>query len=140
MITRLRSTAAMVDHIGLLSRAFAACPFVSSCVDALEEINKNIARDDVGLFVTERGVVLLEYQSGAFMRGVSVAHIYNSGGHADREELLHAVERFALEHKAPHVWGVDVNQRPRAYERLLRFWNPKRRGILYSYSVPRGAP
>jgi hypothetical protein len=78
-------------------------------------------------------MALVRDNTGAFMPGVHVTHIYNEGNHEARRALTEAINYFALERGAEMVWGTDINQRPKAYERLFRIWKPKRRGIMYCY-------
>ena len=140
MITRITNYFDFMFAHSFLRAAISTCPFVSDVDAALTEVRSVIADSDVALLIGSENnkmvaMALLRDNTGAFMRGINTTHIYNMGSAKIRAELLCAINGFAAERGQTLVWGTDINQRPKAYERLFSAWKPRPQGTLYKYDA-----
>ena len=132
---RITSVEQLKPYVDFVLEALATCPFVTDPRKALVEVARELSDPDVGLYVDPGvGLLLCRNNTGEFMKGVTGTHLYSKvpGAAVALMTQLHA---FAIERGAPEVFGVDVNQRPKAYERLFRRWNLTPEGQFFSYKV-----
>ena len=102
----------------LVVQALATDPLVTDPTAATVEIAGLLKNADFGLFVTDGGVIVVNCDRGALCPGCTVLHLYAPSG--QRKVLVEAAEKLARERGCNRIRGVDINQRPDAYERLFK--------------------
>ena len=135
LISRITSIEQLKPHVDFVLEALATCPFVTDTRKALVEVARELGDPDVLLIVDAPvGLLLGRNNPGEFMKGVTGTHLYSKAPGV-AVELMNQLHAFAIERGAPEVFGVDVNKRPKAYERLFRRWNLTPEGQFFSYKV-----
>lgn len=130
-VVRVTDAETLARVYRLVVQALVTDPLVTDPIAATIEIAGLLKNPDFGLFVTEGGVIVVDCNRGALCPGCTVLHLYAPKG--QRQVLVTAAEKLALERGCDRIRGVDINQRAEAYERLFK---PSRTiGVMYERSL-----
>lgn len=143
MIARIKQRGLLdLTHLhDFLLEALRTDPLVQRPERAVDELRTRVEDPTCGVFIgsTEHelaALLIADANLSEFSRAVVVVHIYNRGGIGMLRDLFKAMRVFKDEHGLERVHGIDINQQPRAYQRLFRLgaWRPKPVGMFYQFS------
>jgi hypothetical protein len=130
-VYRITNAADLARVYPLVVKALQSDPLVVDPFAAVVEAAGLVGNPDFGLFVTDGGVIVVDCNRSALCAGATVLHLYAPRG--QRKALVAAAEELARARGCNRIRGVDINQRPMAYERLFK---PSRTiGTLYERNL-----
>lgn len=130
-VLRVTHSEQLANLRSLVAEALATSPLVTDAAAAIIELAGKLNDPDLGLFVCDGGMLLIECRRGFLSPGCTVVHVYCPKG--GRKELLAAGTTLAKERGCTRWFGVDINKRGEAYERLIK---PDREiGMMYEGNI-----
>mgnify|MGYP001117232690 CR=1 FL=1 len=142
-VIRVRNPAAI--NMGpireVLEAGFSNLPLIEDIESVIQEIASFVHHEGVGLFMVHNdsrweGFALCQWGFSALSPYCSVLHFYNRGGEEHREALRGAVVDYAREGGYTTIVGMDINGKPRAFQRLFgRGYTADFRGEVYAFNI-----
>lgn len=143
-VVRVRNVAAfgMPAISNMIRRALASNTLVENVNDAMDELERFIDRDFLGLFLAREdkawsGMLLASWSRSALSPGCNILHIYSEGSNETRDALVEQAIEYARVGGYDRIIGMDANDRPRGFKKLFgrKFNNVRLSGEVHVFEL-----
>ncbi|MFW6028240.1 MAG: hypothetical protein ACOC9Q_01805 [bacterium] len=143
-VVRVRNAAAfdMKAIANLIRRSLASDSLVRNVNDAMDELQRFIDRDNLGLFIAREGrawsgLLIASWSRSALSPGCTILHLHNEGGRETLDALVEQAIEYARDGGYDRVIGMDTNDRPRGFKRLFgrKFKNVQLSGEVHVFEL-----
>lgn len=124
-----------------IAKALGTSPFIGDPQQAIFELVNHIEKPQLALYIVIEGIeltamALAECSGSTFSPGCLVRHFYNEGSNEARKLLIDSIVEFTQNSGASRIFGVDINQKPRAFGKLFSAAGPATaKGTFFEFDL-----